>query len=193
MTVADPDRGWRRRGPLRRPATRVRFSNSPESRSGFPAWLRWTASISICAAARCMCCSARTAPASRRSINIIAGTYPPDDGAFNYQGEAVGRLTPHAARLHRDQPGLPGIQPGAGTHRRAESLPRSRIDAAASLDRSAHDAQRRSAVIERARLRPRARPQGARSCRAPISRWSRSPRPSSPTSRLSSSTSRPRR
>src|SRR6185312_6237049 len=32
-------------------------------------------------------------------INIIAGTYPPDEGAFTYQGEAVGRLTPHAARL----------------------------------------------------------------------------------------------
>jgi len=32
-------------------------------------------------------------------INIIAGTYPPDEGDFTYQGEAVGRLTPHAARL----------------------------------------------------------------------------------------------
>jgi ribose transport system ATP-binding protein len=32
-------------------------------------------------------------------INIISGTYPPDEGAFIYQGEAVGRLTPHAARL----------------------------------------------------------------------------------------------
>src|SRR3984957_3085178 len=32
-------------------------------------------------------------------INIISGTYPPDEGAFTYQGETVGRLTPHAARL----------------------------------------------------------------------------------------------
>jgi len=32
-------------------------------------------------------------------INIIAGTYPPDEGAFAYQGETVSRLTPHAARL----------------------------------------------------------------------------------------------
>ncbi|HLH49495.1 MAG TPA: sugar ABC transporter ATP-binding protein, partial [Roseiarcus sp.] len=32
-------------------------------------------------------------------INIIAGTYPSDEGDFRYQGEAVGHLTPHAARL----------------------------------------------------------------------------------------------
>jgi ribose transport system ATP-binding protein len=32
-------------------------------------------------------------------INIIAGTYPADEGAFTYQGEAVNRLTPHGARL----------------------------------------------------------------------------------------------
>src|SRR5580704_1344376 len=32
-------------------------------------------------------------------INIIAGTYPPDTGEFKFQGEAVGRLTPHAARV----------------------------------------------------------------------------------------------
>jgi len=32
-------------------------------------------------------------------INIIAGTYPPDEGGFTYQGEAVSHLTPHAARL----------------------------------------------------------------------------------------------
>jgi ribose transport system ATP-binding protein len=32
-------------------------------------------------------------------INIISGTYPPDEGVFAYQGETIGRLTPHAARL----------------------------------------------------------------------------------------------
>ncbi len=31
-------------------------------------------------------------------INIISGTYPPDEGEFVYQGETMGRLTPHAAR-----------------------------------------------------------------------------------------------
>ncbi len=31
-------------------------------------------------------------------INIIAGTYPPDEGEFVYQGETIGRLTPHTAR-----------------------------------------------------------------------------------------------
>jgi ribose transport system ATP-binding protein len=32
-------------------------------------------------------------------INIIAGTYAPDLGEFEFQGEAVGRLTPHMARV----------------------------------------------------------------------------------------------
>jgi ribose transport system ATP-binding protein len=32
-------------------------------------------------------------------INIISGTYSPDEGAFTYQGETINRLTPHAARL----------------------------------------------------------------------------------------------
>src|SRR5579863_9194052 len=32
-------------------------------------------------------------------INIIAGTYAPDLGAFKFQGEAVGRLTPRTARV----------------------------------------------------------------------------------------------
>src|ERR1700723_3602217 len=32
-------------------------------------------------------------------INIVAGTYAPDLGEFRFQGEAVGRLTPHMARL----------------------------------------------------------------------------------------------
>ena len=32
-------------------------------------------------------------------INIIAGTYPPDEGLFTLQGETISRLTPHAARL----------------------------------------------------------------------------------------------
>jgi len=32
-------------------------------------------------------------------INIIAGTYAPDAGEFRFQGEAVGRLTPHTARV----------------------------------------------------------------------------------------------
>ena len=32
-------------------------------------------------------------------INIIAGTFPPDEGSFRYQGKAVSHLTPHAARL----------------------------------------------------------------------------------------------
>src|SRR5947209_3726756 len=32
-------------------------------------------------------------------INIIAGTYPPDEGEFFYQGETVRHLTPHAARM----------------------------------------------------------------------------------------------
>ena len=32
-------------------------------------------------------------------INIIAGTYSPDEGAFTYQGETISHLTPHAARL----------------------------------------------------------------------------------------------
>src|ERR1700722_18074381 len=31
-------------------------------------------------------------------INVIAGTYPPDLGGFEYQGAALGRLTPHMAR-----------------------------------------------------------------------------------------------
>ena len=31
-------------------------------------------------------------------INIIAGTYPPDAGAFRYRGHALSRLTPHEAR-----------------------------------------------------------------------------------------------
>src|SRR5438093_1573583 len=32
-------------------------------------------------------------------INIISGTYPPDEGVFKFQGETVNRLTPHAARV----------------------------------------------------------------------------------------------
>ena len=32
-------------------------------------------------------------------INIIAGTFPPDEGRFIYQNENVDHLTPHAARL----------------------------------------------------------------------------------------------
>jgi ribose transport system ATP-binding protein len=32
-------------------------------------------------------------------INIIAGTYAPDLGEFEFQGEPVGRLTPHTARV----------------------------------------------------------------------------------------------
>ena len=32
-------------------------------------------------------------------INIIAGTYPPDAGAFNYRGREITDLTPHGARV----------------------------------------------------------------------------------------------
>ena len=32
-------------------------------------------------------------------INIIAGTYAPDAGSFKFQGETVGHLTPHTARV----------------------------------------------------------------------------------------------
>jgi ribose transport system ATP-binding protein len=32
-------------------------------------------------------------------INIIAGTFPPDTGTFKYQGQEVGHLTPHGARV----------------------------------------------------------------------------------------------
>jgi ribose transport system ATP-binding protein len=32
-------------------------------------------------------------------INIISGTYPPDEGVFVYQGETIGRLTPYVARV----------------------------------------------------------------------------------------------
>src|SRR5271170_984448 len=32
-------------------------------------------------------------------INIIAGTYARDLGEFKFDGEAVGRLTPHMARV----------------------------------------------------------------------------------------------
>jgi ribose transport system ATP-binding protein len=32
-------------------------------------------------------------------INIIAGTYPPDTGAFKYQGKEIAHLTPHGARV----------------------------------------------------------------------------------------------
>jgi ribose transport system ATP-binding protein len=32
-------------------------------------------------------------------INIIAGTYPPDTGAFRYQGREITYLTPHGARV----------------------------------------------------------------------------------------------
>src|ERR1700688_89623 len=32
-------------------------------------------------------------------INIIAGTYAPDAGNFKFQGETVGHLTPHTARV----------------------------------------------------------------------------------------------
>ena len=32
-------------------------------------------------------------------INVIAGTYPPDAGDFKFQGEDVGHLTPHMARI----------------------------------------------------------------------------------------------
>src|SRR5689334_1864920 len=32
-------------------------------------------------------------------INIVAGTYPADAGAFRFQGNAVTHLTPHTARL----------------------------------------------------------------------------------------------
>lgn len=31
-------------------------------------------------------------------INIVAGTFPPDQGSFAYQGQVLGRLTPYAAR-----------------------------------------------------------------------------------------------
>ena len=115
-------------------------------------------------------------------INIIAGTYPPDAGAFTFQGEAVGRLTPHTARMHRHQPGVPGVQPGAGAHRGAESVPRPRADArAACSTRSRRCARRRrrSSMSSASTSIPTAR---CASSRAPISRWSRSPRRSSPTS-----------
>jgi len=32
-------------------------------------------------------------------INVISGTYPPDEGTFEFRGETINRLTPHAARL----------------------------------------------------------------------------------------------
>lgn len=32
-------------------------------------------------------------------INIIAGTFPPDSGTFDYRGKPVSHLTPHAARI----------------------------------------------------------------------------------------------
>ncbi len=32
-------------------------------------------------------------------INIVAGTYPPDSGTVKYQGQEIGHLTPHAARV----------------------------------------------------------------------------------------------
>lgn len=37
-------------------------------------------------------------------INIIAGTFPPDQGSFTYRGEVVGHLTPYAARLRGISP-----------------------------------------------------------------------------------------
>ena len=32
-------------------------------------------------------------------INVISGTYPPDEGTFEFRGQTINRLTPHAARV----------------------------------------------------------------------------------------------
>ena len=45
-----------------------------------------------------MCSSARTVPANRTLINIIAGTYAADAGHLLYDGQELRHLTPHHAR-----------------------------------------------------------------------------------------------
>src|SRR5579883_3480603 len=75
-------------------------------------------------------------------INIIAGTYPPDEGAFTYQGEPVAHLTPHAARLL-------GISP---VFQEFSLVPDLTVEQNLFLGRELS----RSGVLDRSRMRTRA-------------------------------------
>ena len=161
MTFADPVRGWRVAGGASRPRQRAASATHRRVEAVSRRGRAGLASISICAAARCMFSSARTAPANRRSSISSAGTYPPDEGEFVYQGETIGRLTPHAAREL-------GISPVFQEFSLAPELTVEQnlflgreLTRGGVLDRSAMRAKAQRGHRS-ARLRSRPRPQGAR-------------------------------
>ncbi len=88
-----------RRGRLTPPATKGRFSNFPACRNGFRAWSPCTRVDFDLRHGEVHVLFGENGAGKSTLINIISGTYPPDEGAFTYQGETISRLTPHAARL----------------------------------------------------------------------------------------------
>ena len=102
-------------------------------------------------------------------INIIAGTYPPDAGTFKFR-DGRSAISPRMARVHRHQPGVPGIQPGARTHRGTKPVSRPGTDRAADSSTAPRCApgRRRSSANSISISIPTAR---SGNCRAPTSRW----------------------
>ena len=113
------DRHATKRAGAKRPCSNFRTSRSTSAAS----W-RCRTSISRCGPAKSTAWSARTAPASRRPMKIIAGVHTEFDGVMKIKGREVRLRSARDALAQFHRHGAPGTLRRSGSDGRRERVPR---------------------------------------------------------------------